>query len=41
MEYVQHIVDRATGDLIEIGAGNWITISELGEAKGVSSSTLR
>lgn len=41
MEYVQHVLNRSTGELVEISSGNWITITELGEGKGVSSRRIR
>ncbi|MGU3284624.1 hypothetical protein [Methylobacterium mesophilicum] len=41
MEYVQHVLDRKTGELIEVSSGNWITITELGEAKCVTPHRVR
>jgi hypothetical protein len=41
MEYVDHVLDRKTGELVEIGSGDWITITELGEAKNVSARRVR
>jgi hypothetical protein len=41
MEYVQHVLDRKSGELIEVSAGNWITITEIGIAKGVSPRRIR
>jgi hypothetical protein len=39
--YTTEILDRSTGELVEVGTGNWITVSELGESYGVGSRRVR
>lgn len=41
MEYSEHTLDRRTGELVEVSAGDWITITELGEMKGVGPRRVR
>lgn len=35
MEYFQSVLNRGTGELVEVSQGHWITITEMGEAMGV------
>lgn len=41
MLYSKCVLDRATGQLVEVNAGNWITVTELGEAYGVGRKKIR
>jgi hypothetical protein len=41
MQYTDHVFDRRTGEVVEVSAGDWITITELGELMGVSSRRIR
>lgn len=41
MEYSEHTLDRRTGELVEVSAGDWITITELGELNGVGPHRVR
>ena len=38
---MQEILDRRTGELITVGLGNWITLTELGVVYGVSPRKVR
>ncbi|WP_197739347.1 hypothetical protein [Methylobacterium sp. P1-11] len=41
MKYTEQVFDRRTGELVEVSAGDWITITELGEMKGVTARRIR
>lgn len=41
MEYFAEVLDRKTGELVTISQGEWITISELGEAYGLGPKEIR
>jgi hypothetical protein len=41
MKYTEHTLDRRTGELVEVSAGDWITLTELGEMKGVTPRRIR
>lgn len=41
MEYTEHVLDRRTGEFTEVSAGDWITVTELGEMKGVTARQVR
>jgi hypothetical protein len=41
MHYVEEILDRATGEMVTVSKGNWITITELGERYGVGQREVR
>ncbi|AWN41977.1 hypothetical protein [Methylobacterium durans] len=41
MIYTEHVLDRRTGELTELSTGDWITITELGELKGVTARRVR
>lgn len=41
MEYVQEVLDRATGELKTQSLGNWITVTELGRLYGVGNRKVR
>lgn len=41
MEYLTEVIDRKTGELVTVSQGNWITVSELGEAYGVGPKEIR
>lgn len=41
MEYFTEVIDRRTGELVSLSQGNWITVSELGEAYGVGKKEVR
>jgi len=41
MEYTDTILDRRTGELVIISAGDWITVTELGDKHGVSRIKVR
>ena len=41
MEYFTEVLDRSTGDLVSVSVGDWITITELGEAHGVGKHRVR
>lgn len=39
--YSAEVLDRVTGDLVEVNKGHWITVTELGEAYGVGRRKVR
>ncbi len=41
MEYTEHVLDRRTGEFTEVSAGDWITVTELGDMKGVTARQVR
>lgn len=41
MLYVQEVLDRKTGQIIEVDAGEWMTITELGERLGAGQRKTR
>jgi len=41
MEYKREILDRATGHLIEVSVGDWITVTELGHRYGLGEKKVR
>jgi len=41
MEYKREILDRATGHLIEVSVGDWITVTELGQRYEISEKKTR
>jgi hypothetical protein len=41
VEYFQEVLDRASGELIKISQGDWITITELGEIMGAGKRETR
>jgi len=41
MEYKHEILDRATGHLIEVSVGDWITVTELGQRYGIGEKKTR
>lgn len=41
MLYTSYLLDRKTGELVSVDAGDWITISELGELYNVGSRRVR
>lgn len=41
MIYTEEIMDRATGEVITINKGDWITVTEFGEAVGVGPRKVR
>lgn len=41
MEYTAEVLDRTTGDLKFVSLGDWITVSEYGERKGVGPRQVR
>jgi hypothetical protein len=41
MKYTEHTLDRRTGELVEVSAGDWITLTELGEMTGVTPRRIR
>jgi hypothetical protein len=41
MQYTTEVLDRATGELVEVNKGDWITVTELGQAYGVSPRRVR
>lgn len=41
MEYIEEVLDRQTGTLVETSLGNWITISEMASKLGVGKRQIR
>lgn len=41
MNYTEHVLDRRTGEFTEVSAGDWITVTELGDMKGVTARQVR
>lgn len=41
MEYIAEVLDRTTGDLKLVSLGDWITVTEYGERKGVGPRQVR
>ena len=41
MEYIDTVLDRKTGELITVGTGDWITVTELGDRHSVSRVKIR
>jgi hypothetical protein len=41
LNYTAEILDRATGELVEVDQGNWVTVTELGKAHGVGPRRVR
>ncbi len=41
MEYFHDGIDRATGQLLRVSRGDWITLTELAQLKGVGSRHIR
>lgn len=41
MEYTREILDRATGRLVEVSIGDWITVTEFGLRHGVGEKKVR
>ncbi len=41
MNYVEEVLDRATGEMVTVSKGDWITITELGARHGVGQREVR
>jgi hypothetical protein len=41
MEYIDTVLDRKTGELVTVSAGDWITLTELGDRYSVSRVKVR
>lgn len=41
MEYKECVLDRRSGEFVEVSAGDWMTVTEFGEHKGVTSRRIR
>src|SRR5262245_51066722 len=41
MEYTANVLDRQSGDLNRVSLGNWVTVTEYGQTKGVGPVRVR